>query len=75
MLDYKPGSVIADDLDLGFDDDDAAPGRARLDDAQMREAVAPQLMALVQARLAAVDTPMIDYRSTCRGNSRWRRIC
>ena len=69
MLDYKPGSAIADDLDLGFDDDDARPRTpARLDDAQMREAVAPQLTALVQARLAPlVDTPMIDYRFTCRG--------
>ena len=68
MLDYKPGRAIADDLDLGFDDDDARPRTpARLDDAQIREAVAPQLTALVQARLAPlVDTPMIDYRFTCR---------
>lgn len=68
LLDYKPGRVIADDLDLGFDDD-ARPGTAaRLDDAQMRELVVPQLTAVVQARLAPlVDTPMIDYRFTCRG--------
>ena len=68
LLDYKPGRAIADDLDLGFDDD-ARPGTAaRLDDAQMRELVVPQLTAVVQARLAPlVDTPMIDYRFTCRG--------
>ena len=68
LLDYKPGRAIADDLDLGFDDD-ARPGTAaRLDDAQMREGVVPQLTAVVQARLAPlVDTPMIDYRFTCRG--------
>ena len=68
MLDYKPGRAIADDLDLGFDDD-ARPGTAaRLDDAQMREGVVPQLTAVVQARLAPlVDTPTIDYRFTCRG--------
>ena len=68
MPDYKPGRAIADDLDLGFDDD-ARPGTAaRLDDAQMREGVVPQLTAVVQARLAPlVDTPMIDYRFTCRG--------
>jgi len=69
MLDYKPGRTTADDLDLGFDDDDARPRTpARLDDAQVRELIAPQLTALVQARLAPlVDTPMIDYRFTFRG--------
>ncbi|WP_219115754.1 DUF6138 family protein [Janthinobacterium sp. UMAB-56] len=69
LLDYKPGRTTADDLDLGFEDDDARPrAPARLDDAQVRELIAPQLTALVQARLAPlVDTPMIDYRFTFRG--------
>ncbi|UQV43825.1 hypothetical protein KIV45_18120 [Janthinobacterium lividum] len=69
LLDYKPGRTTADDLDLGFDDDDARPRTpARLDDAQVRELIAPQLTALVQARLAPlVDTPMIDYRFAFRG--------
>ena len=70
MLDYKPGRTMVDDIDLGLDIDDAPRSgtAARLDDAQMREAVVPQLTAVVQARLAPlVDTPMIDYRFTCRG--------
>ena len=69
MLDYKPGRATADDIDLGLDCDDARPTTsARLDDAQMRELVVPQLTAVVRARLAPlVDTPMIDYRFTCRG--------
>ena len=69
MLDYKPGRATADDIDLGLDCDDARPTTsARLDDAQMRELVVPQLAAVVRARLAPlVDTPMIDYRFTCRG--------
>ena len=69
MLDYKPGRATADDIDLGLDFDDARPATpARLDDAQMRDVVVPRLMAVVQARLAPlVDTPMIDYRFTCRG--------
>ena len=68
MLDYKPGRSTADDIDLGFDDEERPRAPARLDDAQMRDAVVPQLTAVVQARLAPlVDTPMIDYRFTCRG--------
>lgn len=70
MLDYKPGRATADDIDLGLDFDDAAPRKTaqRLDEAQMRDAVVPQLTAVVQARLAPlVDTRMIDYRFTCRG--------
>ena len=70
MLDYKPGRPMADDLDLGLDNDDASRFRtaARLDDAHMRDAVVPRLTAVVQARLAPLaDTPMIDYRFTCRG--------
>eukprot|EP01133_Synstelium_polycarpum_P023618 gene23618-28298_t len=70
MLDYQPGRPMADDLDLGLDNDDASRFRtaARLDDAHMRDAVVPRLTAVVQARLAPlVDTPMIDYRFTCRG--------
>ncbi|MGK5052108.1 DUF6138 family protein [Janthinobacterium sp. RB2P8] len=69
MLDYKPGRTTADDLDLGFDDGEERPRTpARLDDAQVRDLIAPQLTALVQARLAPlVDTPMIDYRFTFRG--------
>lgn len=70
MLDYKPGRPMADDLDLGLDNDDASRFRtaARLDDAQMRDVVVPRLTAVVQARLAPLaDTPMIDYRFTCRG--------
>ena len=70
MLDYKPGRTMVDDIDLGLDSDDAPRSRtqARLDDAQMREDVVPQLTAVLQARLAPLaDTPMIDYRFTCRG--------
>lgn len=68
MLDYKPGRTTADDIDLGFDDDVRLRTPARLDDAQVRDLIAPQLAALVQARLAPlVDTPMIDYRFTFRG--------
>ena len=59
LLDYKPGRAFGDVLDLGFDDD-ARPGTAaRLDDAQMRELVVPQLTAVVQARLA----PLVDTRA------------
>ena len=67
LLDYKPGRTTVDEFDLGLDD---ARSRTpvRLDDAQVRELIAPQLTALVQARLAPlVDTPMIDYRFTVRG--------
>lgn len=68
MLDYKPGRTTADDLDFGFDDDARPSSPARLDDAQVRELIAPQLTALVKARLAPlVDTPMIDYRFAFRG--------
>ena len=70
MLDYKPGRALVDDIDLDLDAGDTPrPGTAaRLDEAQMREAVVPRLTAVVQARLAPlVDTPMIDYRFTCRG--------
>ncbi|APA68357.1 DUF6138 family protein [Janthinobacterium sp. 1_2014MBL_MicDiv] len=70
LLDYKPGRTTADDIDLGYDNDDDARPRtpARLDDAQVRELIAPQLTALVQARLAPlVNTAMIDYRFTFRG--------
>lgn len=68
MLDYKPGRTTADDIDLGFDDDVRPRTPVRLDDAQVRDLIAPQLAALVQARLAPlVDTPMIDYRFTFRG--------
>lgn len=70
MLDYKPGRPMADDLDLGLDNDDASRFRtaARLEDAQIRDVVVPRLTAVVQARLAPLaDTPMIDYRFTCRG--------
>lgn len=68
MLDYKPGRTTADDIDLGFDDDVRLRTPVRLDDAQVRDLIAPQLAALVQARLAPlVDTPMIDYRFTFRG--------
>ncbi|MCC7702836.1 hypothetical protein IGS59_11330 [Janthinobacterium sp. GW460P] len=68
MLDYKPGRTTADDIDLGFDDDVRPRTPVRLDDAQVRDLIAPQLAALVQARLAPlVNTPMIDYRFTFRG--------
>ncbi|KAB8066762.1 DUF6138 family protein [Janthinobacterium violaceinigrum] len=68
LLDYKPGRTTADEFDLGLDDDAHPRTPARLDDAQVRELIAPQLTALVQARLAPlVDTPMIDYRFTVRG--------
>ncbi|KAB8061407.1 hypothetical protein GCN74_04865 [Janthinobacterium sp. FT14W] len=68
ILDYKPGRTTADDFDLGYDDEERPRTPARLDDAQVRELIAPQLTALVQARLAPlVDTPMIDYRFTFRG--------
>lgn len=69
LLDYKPGRATADDIDLDLDIDHVRPTTsARLDDAQMRELVVPQLAAVVQARLAPlVDTPMIDYRFSCRG--------
>jgi hypothetical protein len=68
LLDYKPGRSTADDIDLGLDDDVRPRTPARLDDAQVRDLIAPQLTALVQARLAPlVDTPMIDYRFSLRG--------
>ncbi|MCX7290215.1 DUF6138 family protein [Janthinobacterium sp.] len=68
LLDYKPGRTTADEFDLGLDDDARPRTPARLDDAQVRELIAPQLTALVQARLAPlVETPMIDYRFTVRG--------
>ena len=68
MLDYKPGRTTADDVDFGVDDDARPSSPARLDDAQVRDVIAPQLAALVQARLAPlVDTPMIDYRFSFRG--------
>lgn len=68
MLDYKPGRTTADEIDLGFDDDVRPRTPARLDEAQVRDVIAPQLTALVQTRLAPlVDTPMIDYRFTLRG--------
>lgn len=68
MLDYKPGRTTADDIDLGLDDAARPRTPARLDEAQVRELIAPRLTALVQARLAPlVDTAMIDYRFTCRG--------
>ncbi|MBW3509608.1 DUF6138 family protein [Janthinobacterium sp. NKUCC06_STL] len=68
LLDYKPGRTTADDIDLGLDADVRPRTPARLDDAQVRDLIAPQLTALVQARLAPlVDTPMIDYRFTLRG--------
>ncbi|MEG0881163.1 MAG: DUF6138 family protein [Janthinobacterium sp.] len=68
LLDYKPGRTTADEFDLGLDDDARARTPLRLDDAQVRELIAPQLTALVQTRLAPlVDTPMIDYRFTVRG--------
>lgn len=68
LLDYKPGRTTADDFDFGYDDDERPRTPARLDDAQVRDLIAPQLTALVQARLAPlVDTPMIDYRFTFRG--------
>ena len=68
LLDYKPGRTTADEFDLGLDDDTRARTPQRLDDAQVRELIAPQLTALAQTRLAPlVDTPMIDYRFTVRG--------
>src|SRR5471032_1012598 len=67
LLDYKPGRTIVD-VDLDFDDDDRPATPARLDEAQLRDNIAPQLRALIQARLAEVaDTPLIDYRFTAKG--------
>ncbi|ATD61573.1 MAG: DUF6138 family protein [Janthinobacterium svalbardensis] len=68
ILDYKPGRTTADEFDLGLDDNVHPRTPARLDDAQVRDLIAPQLTELVQALLAPlVDTPMIDYRFTLRG--------
>ncbi|WP_300753492.1 DUF6138 family protein [Janthinobacterium sp.] len=67
LLDYKPGRTIVD-VDLDFGDDERPTTPARLDDAQLRDNIAPQLRALIQARLAEVaDTPLIDYRFTAKG--------
>ena len=67
LLDYKPGRTIVD-VDLDFGDEEAPRTPARLDETLMRDNIAPQLSALIQARLAEVaDTPLIDYRFTARG--------
>src|SRR5450830_255098 len=67
LLDYKPGRTIVD-VDLDFDHEEAHRTPARLDEAQVRDIIAPQLSALIQTRLAEVtDTPLLDYRFTAKG--------
>lgn len=67
LLDYKPGRTIVD-VDLDFDHEEAHRTPARLDEAQVRDIIAPQLSALIQTRLAEVaDTPLIDYCFTAKG--------
>ncbi|MEX0139310.1 hypothetical protein MRBLMS1_000063 [Massilia sp. LMS1-1-1.1] len=69
LLDYKPGRSMADDFQLA-DAEDFAPRRtpSRLDEAVVRDIIAPQLVAMVLARLETLaDTPLIDYRFSFRG--------
>ncbi|MGX9782432.1 DUF6138 family protein [Janthinobacterium lividum] len=68
LLDYKPGRSTADDFQLADADDFAPRTRAHLDEAVVRDRIAPQLVAMVQAKLETLaDTPLIDYRFSFRG--------
>jgi hypothetical protein len=68
LLDYKPGRSTADDFQLADADDFAPRTRAHLDEAVVRDSIAPQLVAMVQAKLETLaDTPLIDYRFSFRG--------
>lgn len=68
LLDYKPGRTTADDFHLTDTDEFAPRTPSRLDEAVVRDTIAPQLVAMVQAKLATLaDTPLIDYRFSFRG--------
>jgi hypothetical protein len=68
LLDYKPGRITADDFHLADAEDFAPRTPSRLDEAVVRDTIAPQLAALVQAKLETLaNTPLIDYRFTFRG--------
>ncbi|MCM2564665.1 DUF6138 family protein [Janthinobacterium kumbetense] len=68
LLDYKPGRTTADDYHLADAGDFTQRTPSRLDEAVVRDSIAPQLVAMVQAKLATLaDTPLIDYRFSFRG--------
>ena len=68
LLDYKPGRTTADDYHLCEDDGFAPRTPSRLDEAVVRDIIAPQLVAMVQAKLEKLgDTPLIDFRFSFRG--------
>ncbi|MBE3024925.1 hypothetical protein GQ37_004880 [Janthinobacterium sp. BJB1] len=68
LLDYKPGRTTADDFHLADAEDDAPRTPSRLDEAVVRDSIAPRLAALVRAKLDTLaDTPFVDYRFSFRG--------
>jgi len=68
LLDYKPGRTTADDFHLAEADDVAPRTPSRLDEAVVRDTIAPRLAALVRAKLETLaDTPFVDYRFSFRG--------
>lgn len=68
LLDYKPGRTTADDFQLTDADAFESMTPSRLDEAVVRDTIAPQLAAMVQAKLEKLaDTPLIDYRFSFRG--------
>ncbi|QKY09301.1 DUF6138 family protein [Janthinobacterium lividum] len=68
LLDYKPGRTTADDFQLTDADEFAPRTRSGLDEAVVRDSIAPQLVAMVQAKLETLaDTALIDYRFSFRG--------
>ena len=68
LLDYIPGRTTADDFQLTDTDDFAPRTSSRLDEAVVRDTIAPQLAAQVLAKLEKLaDTPLIDYRFSFRG--------
>ncbi|PHV28705.1 hypothetical protein CSQ93_05905 [Janthinobacterium sp. BJB426] len=68
LLDYKPGRTTADDFQLADAEEFAPRTPSRLDEAVVRDSIAPQLLAMVQAKLETLaDTPLIDYRFSFRG--------
>ncbi|PLY40845.1 hypothetical protein CSZ94_18735 [Janthinobacterium sp. ROICE36] len=71
LLDYKPGRTTADDFHLTDTDEFAPRTPSRLDEAVVRNSIAPQLIAMVQAKLETLaDTPLIDYHFRFRGKFR-----
>ncbi len=71
LLDYKPGHTTADDFHLTDAADVATRTPSRLDEAVVRDSIAPQLAAMVQAKLETLaDTPFVDYRFSFRGKFR-----